>query len=167
MVSGADFSKMKSSTRSTKGMNCMDSTKAADTSEGTDSPPIRTRKAILWGREDLLGQAVGLFLEAEKLWDVMRVSSESGVDHLVQEVKRVNPDVVILCQERIGEDPSLPVRLIQEQLCLKVISVGLESNLMQVHSKHSVIVKGISDLLSIVESGYFSKIAQEKEVRHK
>lgn len=144
----------------------MDSTKTVDASNGSDSPPVRTKKAVLWGREDLLGQAVGLFLEAERIWDVIRVSSDGGVDHLVQEVKRVNPDVVILCQERIAEDSSLPVRLIQEQLCLKVISVGLESNLMQVYSKHSVIVRGISDLLSIVESSYFSKTAQEKEVRH-
>lgn len=122
----------------------------------------------MWGREDLLAQAVSLFLEAERLWDVIRVPSSGGVDNLVEEVKRTSPDVVILCQERVDEDPSLPVRLIQEQLCLKVITVGLESNLMQVHSKHSVIVKGTSDLLSVVESGYFSKISQEqeKEVRH-
>lgn len=146
----------------------MDTTKTTDTSKGTDSPPAHTRKAILWGREDLLAQAVSLFLEAERLWDVIRVPSSGGVDNLVEEVKRTSPDVVILCQERVDEDPSLPVRLIQEQLCLKVITVGLESNLMQVHSKHSVIVKGTSDLLSVVESGYFSKISQEqeKEVRH-
>lgn len=144
----------------------MDTSKFVDTAEGKGSPSAGPRKAVLWGRDDLLAQAVGLFLESERIWDVIRVSSDGGVEHLVEEVKRKNPDVVILCQERIDDDPTLPVRLIQEQLCLKVISVGLESNLMQVHSKHSVIVRGISDLLSIAESGYFSKIAQEKEVRH-
>lgn len=144
----------------------MDTGKIVEPSEEPDSPPARTRKAVVWGREDLLAQAVGLFLEAERIWDVKRVASDGGVDRLFQEVKRTSPDVVILCQERVGEEPSLPVRLIQEQLCLKVVTVGLESNLMQIHSKHSVIVKGVSDLLSIVESGYFPKNAQKKEVRH-
>jgi hypothetical protein len=144
----------------------MDTSKFVDTAKGKDSTSAGPRKAVLWGREDLLAQAVGLFLEAERVWDVNRVSSDGGVDHLIEEVKRTSPDVVILCQERVDEESSLPVRLIQEQLCLKVITVGLESNLMQVHSKHSVIVRGVSDLLSIVESGYFPKNAQEKEVRH-
>jgi len=66
-------------------------------------------------------------------WDVIRVSKNRNADGLIDEVKRVNPEVVILREDRVGENSTLPLRLINEQCCLKVISVGLESNLLQVY----------------------------------
>jgi len=111
------------------------------------------RKIILWGRDDLLSQAVDLFLKTSQSWDVIRLSSESGVERLIEETQRINPEVVVLCREKVDEDSSLPLRLINEQVCLRVVAVGLESNLMQVYSKHNVMLQGASELLSIVESG--------------
>jgi len=32
--------------------------------ENTDTEPVHVRKAVLWGEDDLLSQAIGLFLEA-------------------------------------------------------------------------------------------------------
>jgi len=117
-----------------------------------DSNPSRPRKAILWGREDLLVKAVELFLDARADWEVIRVSSNTGVDDLVQQIKRVKPDVVILCQGRDASDSALPMQLIQDQDCIKVVSVSLESNFMQVYSKYSVLVHNVSDLLSVIET---------------
>ena len=131
--------------------------------EKTNEGPARSRKAILWGGDDLLSQAVGLFLESSMTWDVIRVSSEEGVEKLIQETKRVNPEAVILCQDRVG-DSDLALRLINEQLCIKVLVVSLENNLMQVYSKHNVVIQGTSDLLSIFDSGNFSNCTLGKEV---
>lgn len=126
--------------------------------------PLRSRKAILWGRVDVLAQAVEQFMEASMTWDVVRFPIDAGVENLVRETKRINPDVVILCQERMSDDRSLPIRLIQEQLCLRVVTVELESNLMQVYSKQNVFVQGASDFLSILDSGPFSDCTLGKEV---
>jgi len=135
--------------------------------ENADMEPIRIRKAILWGREDLLSQAVGHFLKVANTVDVVEVSSERGVEELIREIRRINPEVVILCQDKTDENSNLPLLLINQQLCLKVITVELESNRLQVYSRQNVVIQKTSDLLSIVESGYIPNSAQEKEVGSK
>ena len=130
----------------------------------TDAGTIHSRKAILWGQVDVLTRAVGQFLEASMIWDVIRVPTEAGVEILVSETRRVGPDVVILCQERVEDDTSLPIRLIQEKNCPRVVTVELESNQIQVYSKQNVIVQGANDLLSIIDSGIFPDCTDGKEV---
>ena len=122
------------------------------------------RKIILWGRDDLLSQAVDLFLQTTQTWDVIRLSSDSGVEKLIEETQRINPEVVVLCGEKVDEYSSLPLRLINEQGCLRVVTVGLESNLMQVYSKQNVMLQGVSELLSIFESGNFPICTSGEEV---
>jgi len=117
-----------------------------------DSNPTCSRKAILWGREDLLVKAVELFLDARAVWEVIRVSSDSGVDTLVQQIKNAKPDVVILCQGKDAGNSALPIQLIQDQDCMKVVTMSLENNFMQVYSKYSVLVHNVSDLLSVIET---------------
>ena len=135
--------------------------------ELTEKMPIGTtksRKAILWGRVDVLVQAVGQFLKANMTWDVTRVSTESGIEGLLKEIRLAHPNVVILCQERTDDDSSLPIRLIQEQLCSRVVTIELISNQIQVYSKQIGIVQGKSDLLSIIERGVFPDCTHEEEV---
>ena len=130
-----------------------------------DMESTSPRKIILWGSDDLLSQAVDLFLQTSQSLNVIRLSSEIGEEKLVQETQRINPDVVVLCRDKVDDDSSLPLRLINEQACLRVVTVGLESNLMQVYSKHNVILQGASELLSIVDSGNLpSCTSKEKEV---
>lgn len=123
--------------------------------ENPDPETDYARKALLWGRDNLLAQAVDLLLKSSENWDVVRVSSDEGVEKLLRKTKSINPDVVVLCREKSDDDLDLPLRLIQAQHCLRVVVVGLESNLMQVYSKHDVVVSGVSDLLSVVDAGYF------------
>ena len=131
-----------------------------------DMESTSPRKIILWGSEDLLSQAVDLFLQTSQSLNVIRLSSEIGVEKLMRETQRINPDVVVLCRDKADDDSSLPLRLINEQACLRVITVGLESNLMQVYSKHNVILQGASELLSIVDSGHLPTCtSEEKEVK--
>ena len=120
------------------------------------------RKIILWGRDDLLSQAVDLILQTSQSWEVTRLSSESGVEKLIQETHRINPEVVFLCREKVDEDSSLPLRLINEQGCLRVVTVGLESNLMQVYSKQNIILREVSDLLYIIDTGNFQAAHLER-----
>jgi hypothetical protein len=130
-----------------------------------DPKTTHSRVAILWGREDLLAQAVSLLLESGKTWQVLRIPGGQDIERLIQKIKNVKPDVVILCQERLDDDISLPIRLIQGQLCQRVVIVELESNQIQVYSQQNIIVQGASDLLSIIESGIFPDRTPEKEVK--
>jgi hypothetical protein len=125
----------------------------------------RSRKAIVWGQVDVLAQAVRQFLmDANATWDVIRVPIESGIETLVKESKRLHPDVVILCQESMDDDPFLPIRLIEEQLCPRVVTIEILSNHIQVYSRQLGVVQGASDFLSIVENGIFPDCTHGKEV---
>lgn len=132
--------------------------------ESPDVDPAHARKVILWGREDLLSRAVRLFLETRMDWMVVRVSNDGNVEDLFHILLRERPDVVILCQDRFDGDAELPLRLINAQLCLKVVTLNLENNLMQVYSKQNVMIQGITDLLSVIEAGIFSDRTLDKEV---
>jgi hypothetical protein len=132
--------------------------------EDATPEPLTARKAIVWGQDDLLAQAIGLFLKSTQ-WEVIRVPNDGAIENLIREMKRVNPEVVILCQYRVEEDAALAVRLIDEQPCLKVFTLGLDSNLMQVYSKQKIILQGASDLLSILNTGNSSdRTLENKEV---
>ena len=113
--------------------------------------PSLTRKAILWGQESLLADSVEHFLKTGATWDVVKISSECGIDHLIQQVKSIKPATIILCQETDTSDKDVLIGLDQAQLCLKVVTVSLASNLVQVYSKHNVIMHDVSDLLAVVE----------------
>jgi len=128
--------------------------------------PALTRKAILWGRENLLSEAVSLFLETSTSWNVIRISCNVGADSLSVKIKDVRPDVVILCQEKGDEDSVLLLRLMNEQYCPKVITLNLENNLMQVYSKQDVIIQGATDLLSVINADFHSTCVPEKEVKY-
>lgn len=130
----------------------------------TNLEPIRSRKAILWGKDGLLAHAIYLFLEDSKSWSVVRVQDDHGIESLIHEVKQVEPDVVILCQDRFDPNSILPLQLLGEQDNLKVLAVDLESNLTQVYSKQNFILQRISDLLSIVETGNFPNHTLDEEV---
>ena len=131
--------------------------------ENTVVEPAHIRKAILLGEDDLLSEAIGLFLESNTTWEVIRVSRSGGAGDLIEEIKQIKPEVVILREDKVGENSTLPLQLLYEQLCTKVVLLGLESNLAQVYSKQNVILQGVTDLLSIVETGNYSNYTPGKE----
>jgi len=111
-----------------------------------------SRKAIVWGQDSLLARAVSSFLKSS-VWEVFALSNDGTIEALMEEIGRLDPEVVFLCHYRVDEDSVLPLRLIDKYPCLKVITLGLDSNLMQVYSKQKIILQEAADLLSILESG--------------
>ena len=134
-----------------------------ETIENIDIEPTHIRKAVLWGENDVLSQAICHILMANMTWEVIRVSRSGVAGDLIEELKRINPEVVIIRNDKVGENSTLPLQLLHEQLCTKVVSLGLESNLAQVYSKQNVILQGVTDLLSIVETGNYSNYTPGKE----
>lgn len=124
-----------------------------------------SKKAILWGPDDLLTRAMEIFLTSAESWEVIRIPVEQGYGYLLEKANQIKPRVIIVYAENCVEDPSLPMQLIQQQPNLRVITVSLEGNQMQVYSKHSIMVREAADLLSIIEDRYFSVHPVEKEVK--
>lgn len=111
-----------------------------------------SRTVILWGREDMLGRGVELFLNTRKEWEVIRISDKHDARFLVREVERVQPDVVIIYQGDCASETNLPAQIITNQPNLKVILVSLENNSIEVYNKQKILVTELSDLFSIVEA---------------
>ncbi len=112
----------------------------------------KSKTVILWGREDLFGRSVEFFLKSRSEWEVIRISDQQDFDVLAQEVERVKPDVVIIYQGNYaGELPEV-TQLLQGHPGLKLITVSLENNAMEIYNMQKVWVKDIADLYSVVES---------------
>ena len=118
---------------------------------------VNTRKAIVWGRDDLLARVVNHVLGAGKALDIVEVSNIEPEEKLFREVQRVKPDVVILCQEKIEDNPTLPLKLIWNRQNIRVISIDMVGNFIQVYSKYNVVLQSASDLLTVVEGRWFSE----------
>ena len=124
----------------------------------------KPKTAILWGEDDLLSQGIETFLRDEKTWSVIRIPSNQSLCSLVEQVQTISPDLVVLSQGERGDRADSLMKLLQDQPNSKVIVVSLENNLMQVYSKHSITVRRVSDLLSIIEDRYFFDHPAAKEV---
>jgi hypothetical protein len=129
----------------------------------TETVHVHPHKAIVWGREELLAQAVSSFLK-NMHWEVIRVLNTGGVEELVRETKRINPEVVIVCREK-DENLVLTLNMVDELPNLKVIMLGLDNNLMQVYSKQNVILQDASELMSIIDDGNYPACTRAKEVK--
>jgi len=112
---------------------------------------MKTKTFILWGREDSLGEGAEFFLASRKEWEVIHITDHFDANFLYQEVERLNPDVVIIHQGDCAEITEVPAILMKDRPNLKVITVSLENNAVQVYSKQQVWVNNISDLFSIVD----------------
>jgi len=124
---------------------------------GLEIPPkdvnmTKSKVAILWGCEDLLGSAVEQLLTKAKDWKIIRIYDESDANLLVREVERVNPDVVILHRSAYASSFQEPLKkLMVDHREMRLIAISLENNLVEVYNKQTVSIKEASDLLSVME----------------
>ena len=112
----------------------------------------KSKVIMLMGQDDLLSYSVDLFLTTHKEWHVVNMSFEQNLDTLFQMVAKVNPDVVIIQQGGDSCYSSLPVSLLQDNPSLKVITLNLNDNFMEVYSKQNILVGSSTDLFSVIET---------------
>lgn len=112
----------------------------------------KTKTIILWGREDSLAEGAELFLASQKGWEVIHITDQFDADNLCREVTRLNPDVVIIYLGSCANATDVPAKLMKDRPNLKVITVSLENNAVEVYNKQQVWVNKVSDLISIVDA---------------
>ena len=119
----------------------------------------KPRTIVLWGQNDLLTKAMEMFLTASEVeaWNVIKLPANQCITTLVEQVQKIKPDLVILYQAKPGHDSEPLGKLIQDQPDLRMITVSLENNVMQVYSKRTITVRQVSDLLLVIEDRYFSE----------
>jgi len=113
----------------------------------------RSKAVILLGQDDLLVTAVEHLFTARKGWKVIRISDTRDPEALVREVTRVDPEAVIVHQDVYFSNVRSLMRLVQDCPQLKVVTISLENNFLEVYNKQTICIKEASDLLSIIEEG--------------
>ncbi len=116
-----------------------------------DENTMTSKMVLVWGQDDLLSWAVNFFLTSRKDWDVVSLSSERGIDFLIQEVETLNPDVVIVYQNKCVNTVRLLMQLLYTRPELTMLTVSTQENSIEVYSKKKVFVQEVSDLISVVD----------------
>ena len=106
----------------------------------------------MWGGEDILSSSIELFLAAKEDWKVVRISNNEDLDALLFAVSTAHPDIVIIHQGCPNDPTNLPLQLLQDHPAIKVITISLDNNAMEVYSKQKMMVKQASDLITVIEN---------------
>lgn len=112
---------------------------------------MKKKTILLLGRNDLLSVFVELLLSDHAGWEVVPVSVERDPDETFKALERYEPDVVISQEETGSMDTEILLILFHNNPALKVITLNLDNNLMEIYSKQNVLVQSTADLISAIE----------------
>lgn len=108
------------------------------------------RKIILWGQDDLMMTAVRSLLEAETGWEVSDIPDTWGDDAVIREVKRVSPHILIMSQNTFLTRTSVLALLAQAYSKIKIVTISLQENRLEIYDKQTVCINKASDLVSAI-----------------
>jgi hypothetical protein len=122
------------------------------------------RTVILWGHEDLLGEAVESILTADKNWQVIKVLGNPDVAALAREVQDLKPEIVIINRGPCEEIFPPLLQIIENLPEVKIITVNPDNNLVEVYNKQKVRIEEVSDLLSVIDKNSKSIIEGGEDI---
>jgi len=111
-----------------------------------------SKTILLCGQDDVLSSYVEHFLTTQKGWRVVHISINQDRETLIKVVEQISPDVVILQLGNRTSYPSLPASLLRNHPGLKVFTLSLDDNLLEVFSKKNILIESADDLISAIEA---------------
>ena len=112
----------------------------------------KPKMIVIWDGEDILGSFVTLFLAAREDWAVVNIANKEDLDALILAAGSTPADIVIIYQRCHTDPPNLPLELLHDHPAIKVITLSLENNTMDVYSKQKIMVQQASDLIAVIEN---------------
>ena len=106
---------------------------------------------LLWSHDDLLSFFLERFLVTQESWKVINVSIEKDLGEVIQVLDSTRVDVLIIQLGDHAIDPCIPNTLQRDYPELKVVTLSLNNNLMEVYSKQNIVVQTSADFISVVE----------------
>ena len=119
---------------------------------GNGDMMTKSKTVVLWGREDILIASVEMLLASRKEWEVISLSNKETFETLIHTLESTHADIAIMQLDEHYDPTSLPLQLIKVIPSLKVITINLGNNSMEVISKQKILVKDVSDLMSIFDN---------------
>ncbi len=110
----------------------------------------KSKTIVVWGDQDLLGSSIEYFLSG-KGWRVFCISTKEELEALIQAAETETVDILIIHSGRHDDFANHPLLLLRDHPSIRVISVSLEDNMVEVYSKQKVVVKQAADLMTVIE----------------
>jgi hypothetical protein len=111
----------------------------------------RENTVILWGQDDVLTTAVEDLLGSGRGWKVVRVSDDLDEASLAHALESITPDVLIVHECILASNARLLIKLVQDYSRLKIVTIGLGNNRMQIFNKQTISIESASDLLVAIK----------------
>lgn len=102
-------------------------------------------------------QAVASLLIKQNDWRVIRISDEASETQLVEQIQTVYPQVLIVHQDTLLGNLPLLIKFIQTCSKLKIITINLDNNGLEIFNKQTTCLKEVSDLMAIIADDSQSK----------
>jgi hypothetical protein len=125
--------------------------------ECSEMHPAKGKTVVLWGQDDVLIRAVEDLLVTVGGWRIIQLSEFLDEAALQQALAETIPDVLIVHEGVFNGDVRPLIRFVQEYSKLKIITIGLENNQMEIYNKKRVCIKESSDLLAAIQNGAASE----------
>lgn len=112
---------------------------------------VKPRTAILWGRADLLGEAIESILSSAEKWQVIKMLGNPDARALTREVERLRPEILIINQRHCTDGFPAPLNIMESFPELIIITINPDNNLVEIFNKQKIRIKEVSDLLSVID----------------
>ena len=112
---------------------------------------MKKKTILLLGQDDLLSTYVERILSEHVGWEVVFVSMEQPTEEIYSILENLSADVAISQHENhpcISKALSL---LFHANPKLKLITITLKSNMMEIYSKKNILIQSSADLISAIE----------------
>lgn len=106
-------------------------------------------RVLIAEKEILLGAAIQSFLAGKPGLDVISIPTRDLAE-LVQEIERVQPDVVILGEPGHLSEPAQLLTYLRGYPKLRVVVVSAENNMVRVYDRHEVSLKRAAQILDVL-----------------
>lgn len=115
----------------------------------------KNETVLLWGNDDILITSIKNILGTAKNLEVVVMPENIEIDNLHQAIRRHKAESVIIHQDDPHLMSMISIRLLRDNPGLKLVTVNLDNNEVEIFSKVEIIIKAASDLISIVRNGSF------------
>jgi hypothetical protein len=112
----------------------------------------QSKTIVVMGCEDILNLSLTFLLAEKDCWNVVRIQDQAALERLIQSLDYPQSEIVIIHQGNQNDsDPAL-LKLFQKHSTIKLITISLENNLVDVYSKQKILTQETSDLIAIIEN---------------
>lgn len=104
----------------------------------------------------MLSSYVEKLLTSHNGWKVISIPIKQKVGDVVQMAAEVDPHLIIIQNGGYPRDIDILTILMQCRRGLKVMTLNLNSNLMEIYSRQETLIKSAVDLISVIEAKLLS-----------